>query len=168
MAGILLATESLYSGKPGIQQEQFFKHAREGWVDLQEDTQRHITRGHTQYEYLKKLGTLTFGQAKRLLNEFVDSWDPKDLNNEVYEEVVSREAIRDVWRKYYRLRAIHDMKCTRMARPGHAPVAPNLKPDPSEELEELKEFLLLRRSSPRRQPTWTNSRSSQPCQARVF
>ena len=143
MAGILLARESLYSGKPGIQQEQFFRQAREGWVDLQEDTQRHITRGQTQYEYIKKLGTLTFGQAKRLLNDFVDSWDPKDHDNELYEEAVSREAIRDVWRKYYRIRAIHDMECTRMARPGRAPVAPDLRPDPIEEPEELKEFLLL-------------------------
>ena len=115
---MILATESLYSGKPGIQQEEFFRQAREGWVDLQEDTQRHIARGQTQYEYLKKVGTLTSGQAKRLLNEFVDSWDPKNLDNEFHEEVVSREAIRDVWRKYYRLRAIHDMKCTRMAKPG--------------------------------------------------
>ena len=99
MGGIILATESLYSGKPGIQQELFFRHAREGWVDLLEDTQRHITRGLTQYEYLKKLGALTTGQAKRLLNEFMDSRDPKDLDNEFYEDVVSREAVRDVWRK---------------------------------------------------------------------
>ena len=56
MAGILLATESLYSGKPGIQHEEFFRQAREGWVELQEDTQRHITMGQTQYEYLKKWG----------------------------------------------------------------------------------------------------------------
>ena len=143
MAGIILATESLYSGKPGIQQEEFFRQAREGWVDLQEDTQRHLTRGQTQYEYLKKVGALTSGQAKRLLNEFVDSWNPKDLDNDFLEEAVSREAIRDVWRKYYRLRAIHDMKCTRMANPGRAPVAPNLRPDPIEEPEELEEFLQL-------------------------
>ena len=118
MAGIILATESLYSGKPGIQQELFFRRACQGWVDLQEDTRRHITRGQTQYEYLKKLGALTIGQARRLLDDFVDSWDPKDIVNEFYEDVVSREAVRDVWRKYYRLRAIYDMKCTRMARPG--------------------------------------------------
>ena len=86
---------------------------------------------------------LTSGQAKRLLNDFVDSWDPKDHDNEFYEEAVSREAIRDVWRKYYRIRAIHDMKCTRMAKRGHAPVAPDLRPDPIEEPEELEEFLLL-------------------------
>ena len=96
MAGIILATESLYLGKPGIQQELFFRQAREEWVDLHEDTQRHITRGQTQYEYLKKLGALTTGQATRLLNEFVDSWDPKDLDNEFYEDAVSREAVRDV------------------------------------------------------------------------
>ena len=140
---MILATESLYSGKPGIQQEEFFRQAREGWVDLQEDTQKHITRGQTQYEYLRKLGALTTGQAKRLLNEFVDSWNPKAHDNEFYEEAVSREAVRDVWRKYYRLRAIHDMKCTRMTRPGRAPVAPDLRPDPIEEPEELEEFLLL-------------------------
>ena len=84
------------------------------------------------------MGTLTSGQAKRLLNEFVNSWDPKDHDNEFYEDALSREAIRDVWRKYYRLRAIHDMKCTRMARLGRAPVAPDLRPDPIEEPEEFK------------------------------
>ena len=89
------------------------------------------------------MGALTSGQAKRLLNDFVDSWNPKDLYNEFLEEAVSREAIRDVWRKYYRLRAIHDMKCTRMAKPGRAPVAPNLRPDPIDEPEELEEFLRL-------------------------
>ena len=71
----------------------------------------------------------------------MDSWDPKDLVNEFYEDVVSREAVRDVWRKYYRLRVIYDMKCTRMATPGRAPVSPDLRPDPVEELEELEEFL---------------------------
>ena len=39
----------------------------------------------------------------------LDSWDSKDLDNEFYEDAVSREAVRDVWRKYYRLRAIYDM-----------------------------------------------------------
>ena len=143
MGGIILATESLYSSKPGIQQKLFFRQAREGWVNLQEDTQRHITRGQTQYEYLKKLGALTLGQARRLLNEFVDSWDPKALDNEFYEDLVSREAVRDVWRKYYRLRAINDTKCTRMARLGRAWVAPDLRRDPIEEPEELEEFLHL-------------------------
>ena len=137
MLGIILATAStLYSGKPGILQELFFRQARQGWVDLQEDTQKHITRGQSQYEYLKKLGALTTGQARRLLDDFVDSWDPKDLVNEFYEDAISREAVRDVCRKYYRLRAIYDMKCTRMARPGRALVAPNLRPDPIEEPEE--------------------------------
>ena len=87
------------------------------------------------------MGALTTGQARRLLDDFVDSWDPKDLVNEFYEDVVSREAVRDVWRKYYRLRAIYDMKCTRMARPGRAPVAPDLRPDPVREPEEPEEFL---------------------------
>ena len=60
---MILATESLYSGKPGIQQEEFFRQAREGCVDLQEDTQRHITRGQTQYEYLKKNGDIDLGAS---------------------------------------------------------------------------------------------------------
>ena len=59
------------------------------------------------------------------------------------EDDVSREAVRDVWRKYYRLQATYDMKCTRMSKPGRAPIAPNLRPDPIEELEELKEFLQM-------------------------
>ena len=35
------------------------------------------------------------------------------------------------------------MKCTRMTRPGRAPVAPDLRRDPIEEPKELEEFLLL-------------------------
>ena len=77
------------------------------------------------------------------MDDFVDSWDPKDLVNEFYEDAISREVVRDVWRKYYRIRAIYDMKCTRMVRPGRAPVAPNLKPNPIEEPEELEEFLQI-------------------------
>ena len=87
------------------------------------------------------MGALTTGQARRLLDEFVDSWDHKDLDNQYLEDAVSKEAVRDVWRKYYRLRAIYDMKCTRMSRPGRALVAPNLRLDPIEEPEELEEFL---------------------------
>ena len=67
------------------------------------------------------------------MDDFVDSWDPKDLVNEIYEDAISREAVRDVWRKCYHLRAIYDMKCTHMATPDRAPVAPNLRPDPIEE-----------------------------------
>ena len=141
MSGIILATASTpYLGKPCILQELFFRQARQGWIDLQEDTQKHITRGQSLYEYLKKLGALTTGQARRLLDDFVDSWDPKDLVNEFYEDAISREAIRDVWRKNYRLRAIYNMKCTHMARFGRAPVAPNLTPDPIEEPEELEKI----------------------------
>ena len=73
----------------------------------------------------------------------MDSWDHKDLDNQYLEDAVSREAVRDVWRKYYRLRAIYDMKCTRMAKPGRAPVAPNLRPYPIEEPKELEEFLQM-------------------------
>ena len=60
MSGVILATAStLYSGKLGILHELFFRQDRQGWEDLQEDTQNHITRGQSQYEYLKKLGALT-------------------------------------------------------------------------------------------------------------
>ena len=104
MLGIILAIAStLYSGKPGILQELFFRQARQGWVDLEEDTRRHIARGQSQYEYLKKLGALTTDQASRLLDDFVDSWDHKDHSNEYHEEALSREAVRDVRRQYYRL-----------------------------------------------------------------
>ena len=51
--------------------------------------------------------------------------------------------MRDVWRKYCRLRAICDMKCTRMSRPGRAPISPNLRPNPIKELVELEEFLQM-------------------------
>ena len=120
-------------------QESFFQQARQGWEDLQEDTQRKMTRGQSQYEYLKTLGALTTVQARRLLDEYVDSWDHKDLGNQYHEDAVSREVVRDVWRKSYCFRAIYDIKCTRMFRPGRALVAPNLIEEP----EELEEFLQM-------------------------
>ena len=62
-----MATSStLYSGKPGILQKLLFRQSRQGWVDLQEDTQKHITRGQSEYEYLKKLGALTTDQVQKL------------------------------------------------------------------------------------------------------
>ena len=92
-------TAALYSSKSGVQQDLFFRQARQGWQVLQEDTPRNVRRGQTQFEYLKKLATQMTGQALRVLNEFVDSWDHRNPDNTYYEEALTRKARRDVWRK---------------------------------------------------------------------
>ena len=143
MAGVVSAVSTLYSRKSGIQQELLFRQARQGWQDLQEDTPRNVRHGETKYEYLKNLATEMTGQALRVLNEFVDSWDHRNPDNIYYEEALTREVVRDVWRKYYRALALHDMKCSNMPNPGIAPVRPDLRPKPVEEPEELEEFLQM-------------------------
>ena len=70
------------------------------------------------------MGTLT----RAAINPPIDNCNPDN----VYEEAVSREAVQDIWRKYYRARAIYDMKCSNMPNPIRAPIPQS---------EELEEFL---------------------------
>ena len=73
MATEVAAKSGLYTGKGGKVQEVFIRKARRGWVDLKKDTQRHLSEGVSQYEYLQELGDLMDGQAARLLEEFIDA-----------------------------------------------------------------------------------------------
>ena len=70
------------------------------------------------------------GQAARLLEEFIDAWDPNNKEGQYYEEALSREAIRDKWRVYYHHRATYNMRCTHMSALGPAPLRSDQLDDP--------------------------------------
>ena len=61
-----------------------------------------LTNGIAQYEYLESLGPCLGGQARRLLDNFVDKWDYRDEANPFYEEAVTLEASRAKWWHYYK------------------------------------------------------------------
>ena len=65
---------------------------------MKKDTQRHLTKGVSQYEYLQEVEDLMDGQAARLLEEFIDAWDPNNKEGQYYEEALRRESIRE-WRQ---------------------------------------------------------------------
>ena len=132
---------NLYTGKGGKAQEVFIRKVRRGWVDLKKNTQRHLTEGVSQYEYLQEIGKLMDGQAARLLEEFIDDWDYSNEGGTYYEEVVTREAARDKWRAYYHHRACYNMRCGNSTAPGPPPVRPDQLDDPIVEPNEVEEFL---------------------------
>ena len=80
-------------------------------------------------------------QAARLLEEFIDAWDPNNKEGQYYEEALSREAIRDKRRVYHHHRATYDMKCTHMSTTRPAPRRPDQLDDPIPKPNEVDEFL---------------------------
>ena len=44
------------------------------------------------------LGAQLTGEARQVLNNYLDKWDFEDLTNPNFEEAVKREDARDVWR----------------------------------------------------------------------
>ena len=67
-----------YSGDGGNEQRTFIQDANFGWENIQNEPQRHLANGITQYEYLKSLGSRLGGQARCLLDNYIAKWDYKD------------------------------------------------------------------------------------------
>lgn len=68
---------------------------------MKRESQRHLIKGVSQYEYLKSLGSKLTGEARGVLDTFLDKWNWKDVNNPNLEEAKKREAARSLWRAYY-------------------------------------------------------------------
>ena len=77
------------------------------------------------------------GQAKRVPDKFVDKWDHTREDNPDYEDTTTREASREVWRFFYKRKAIFDLWQIHMAVRGKALVRPDALENPVEEPREL-------------------------------
>ena len=94
--------EKKYTGDGGNEQRIFFKDARIGWRSLLSDPMKQLGNGISHYEYLESLGPKLGGRARRLLDNYIDKWDYRDIGNLFYEEAVTREASRLKWRNFYK------------------------------------------------------------------
>ena len=88
----------------------FIKDALFEWKNILTDPNRYLSNGDSQYEYLESLLNLLGGQARRLLDNYLNEWDRLNEDNVYLEEATSREASRAMWRTYYKAKAIHDLR----------------------------------------------------------
>ena len=68
------SSEKLSSRDGGNAQRIFIKDAQVGWRAILNDPQRHLGGGVAQYDYMDTLYHLLSGQARRLLDLFMDKW----------------------------------------------------------------------------------------------
>ena len=118
-----------------------------GWKNILEDLNRHLSNGASQYAYLESILNRLGGQARRLLDLYLAKWDWLNEHNVYYEEAMSREAARVVWRTYYKAKAIHDLRQVQVAVQTRPPVRPDQLDDPILEPNDLEEFLLIIQSA---------------------
>lgn len=116
-----MALDKKYTGNGGIEQRIFIMDARIGWKALLSDPHRHLAHGVTRYNYLEDLGMKLSGQARRVVDNFLDKWDH---TNEDYEDAITREASRHVWRAFYKRKDISDLRHIHVAPIGRAPTRP--------------------------------------------
>ena len=121
----------------------FIKDARIGWRSLLSDPMKQLGNGISQYEYLESLWSKLGGQARRLLYNYIDKWDYRDISNLFYEEAVTREASRAKWRNFYKAKSIFDLRQIQVAPGGVQPVQPDQLDDPNSEPPDLEEFLTV-------------------------
>ena len=131
-----------YDGNGGNEQRIFIRDARIGWKAIIADANKHLSVGFTQFDYLETLGAFLSGQARRVLDNFVDKWDFTNEDHVNYEEAITREASRAVWRRYYKRQAIYDLCQVQPGAGVAVPVRPDELEDPIEEPQELERVLV--------------------------
>ena len=102
--------EKRYTGDGSNEQRIFIKDAHIGRRSPLSDPIKQPGNGVAQYEYLESLGPKLGGQARRLLDNYIDKWDYRDVGNLCYEEAVTREASRAKWRNFYKAKSIFDLR----------------------------------------------------------
>ena len=135
--------EKKYIGDGSNEQRIFIKDARIGWRSLLSDPMKQLGNGIAQYEYLESLGPKLGGQASRLLDNYIDKWDYRDIGNLFYEEAVTREASRTKWRNFYKAKSVFDLRQIQVAPGGVPPVQPGQLDDRIVEPPDLEEFLTI-------------------------
>ena len=68
--------------------------------------------------------------TRRLLDNYVNKWDYRDINNLFYEDAVTREASRAKWRNFYKAKSVFDLRQIQVAPGGVPPVQPDQLDDP--------------------------------------
>ena len=133
-------SDKKYTGDGSNEKIICIKDARIGSRNLLNDPMKQLANGIAQYEYLESWGPRMGGQARRLLDNFIDKWDYRDETNPFYEEAVTREASRAKWRHYYKAKSVYDLRQIQVQTGG--PISYNL---------------ICWMIQSRNQPNWTSS-----------
>ena len=102
--------EPEYKKYGGNAQRILIKDAQVGWENILDDLNRHLSNGASQNAYMESLLNRLGGQAKRLLDIYLNKWDWLNEDSIYYEEATTREAARAVWRAYHKAKAVHDLR----------------------------------------------------------
>ena len=62
-----------YCGEGGNLQRIFIAYAKKGWSDLKSDASKHLITGETLFDFIKSLGGKMEGQARRVLENYVET-----------------------------------------------------------------------------------------------
>ena len=94
MATVAGMKSEKYCGEGGNPQRDFIADAKKGWSDLKSDASKHLIVGQTHFDYIKSLGAKMEGQARRVLENYVEAWDHTNLLNINLARAVAREVLR--------------------------------------------------------------------------
>ena len=70
---------------------------------------QHIFIGQTQFDVIKSLGAKMEGQARRVLENYVETWDHTNPLNVNLVPDAAREVLRVSWRAYYKALIVYSM-----------------------------------------------------------
>ena len=119
-----------------------------GWEQVVNNPNLHVTKGVSEYEYLKTLLPKLTGQAKKLLTLYLKEWDWRIPTNPNLLAAKLRELDRMVWRAFYKQRAVHDIRATTVVKQPPPPVRPDaMEEDPILEPPDLQGFFERMKSS---------------------
>ena len=64
-----------YNGNSGLDQRSFIKNTEIGLKHLKRDASKHTSEGVSHYEFLEDLGVKVEGEARKVLDQYLDRWN---------------------------------------------------------------------------------------------
>lgn len=94
-----ITLDKKYNGDGGNEQRVSIKDSTIGWKAILDDPNRHLSNGVTQYDYVDKIWVV---RPDVTWNNYLNKWDHTNEDNLDFEDAVSREASREMWRSFYK------------------------------------------------------------------
>ena len=89
---------SLYDGNGRVDHRIFVKNALVGWKNVKRDAQRLDPFGVTQFGYLSDLGKKLSGEARQVLDNYLEKWEFEISENSNQQDAMDREEDQGLWR----------------------------------------------------------------------
>ena len=133
----------LYDGNSGLDQRSFIRNTEIAWKMLKRDASKHASGGVSQYEFLEETGLKVEGEARDVLDQYLDRWNWGQgrilVQNPNLEAAKEREEVRSQWRLYYHKHGVWARRISSTSSNAVAPSPPKVTepPDIEEFLDEL-------------------------------